>query len=142
MYKRILVTLDHSSADETILQHIEKLHGHIPSEIVLLHVADGWAARYRDDLKLKDSEEMRQDRTYLEEIAAQLQKQGIQTTYHLATGEPADEIIRFAKEQQCDLIAMSTHGHRFLQDLIYGATATKVRHSVDIPVLLLKAPKI
>ena len=141
MYQRILVTLDHSRADEAILQHVEKLHEFIPSEVVLLHVADGWAARYYNDLGLKDSEEIQQDRAYLAEVARRLQKKGITTTTHLAMGEPADEIIKFAKENSCDLIAMSTHGHRFLADLIHGATATKVRHHVDIPVLLLKAPK-
>lgn len=142
MYKKILVTLDHSSADEAILRHIEQLQEYIQSEIVLLHVADGWAARYHNELKLKDSEEIQKDTSYLKEVSARLGKRKIVVTYHLAMGEPADEIIKFAKEHQCDLIAMSTHGHRFLADLIHGATATKVRHQVDIPVLLLKAPKV
>ena len=142
MYKKILVTLDHSPADEAILKHVESLQTYIKSEIVLLHVADGWAARYRDELKLKDSEEMSDDRRYLVSVAARLQKKNIPTTYHLGTGEPAAEIIKFSKEQQRDLIAMSTHGHRFLADFIKGSTATKVRHQVDIPVLLLKSPKI
>lgn len=141
MYSRILVTLDHSPADEAILNHVEGLHAHIPSEIILLHVADGWVARHYEELELKESEEIKDDRAYLESVAARLKEKGIHTTVYLAMGDPADEIIKFAKEHQCDLIAMSTHGHRFLSDLIYGATATKVRHHVDIPVLLLKAPK-
>lgn len=141
MYKRILVTLDHTTADETILHHIEQLHDFIPSEIVLLHVADGWAARYQENLELKDSDEIKEDRYYLETIAQRLQKKEIRVTTHLAMGAPADEIIKFAKEYPCDLIAMSTHGHRFLADFIHGATATKVRHHVDIPVLLLRASK-
>ena len=139
MYQKILVTLDHTSSDEAVLRHIEELHQHISSEIVLLHVADGWAARYQEDLRLKESEEMREDQAYLEKMTKRLQQKGIATTHQLATGDPAKEIVRFAKECRCDLIAMSTHGHRFLQDLIYGATATKVRHQVDIPVLLVKA---
>lgn len=141
MYRRILVTLDHSPADEAILAHIEALHAQIDSEIILLHVADGWVARHYDELELKESEEIREDRAYLESIASRLQSKGIRTAVHLAMGEPADEIIKFAKEHQCDLIAMSTHGHRFLSDLIYGSTATKVRHHVDIPVLLLRVPQ-
>ncbi|MBI4367723.1 MAG: universal stress protein [Deltaproteobacteria bacterium] len=142
MYRRILVTLDHSAADDTILRHIEQLHEHIHSEIVLLHVADGWAARHYDDLQLKESEEVREDRAYLAAVEARLKAKGIAATSYLAMGDPADEIIRSAREYQCDLIAMSTHGHRFLSDLIHGTTATKVRHHVDIPVLLLKATKI
>jgi nucleotide-binding universal stress UspA family protein len=56
-------------------------------------------------------------------------------------GDPAKEIIRFASEQKCDLIAMGTHGHRFFGDLLLGTTADKVRHAVDIPVLLLRSRK-
>lgn len=141
MYKKILVTLDHSDADEAILRHIEQLHAHIDSEIMLLHVANGWVARHFDVLQLKESDEIKKDREYLAAVSERLQEKGIKVSGHLALGEPADEIIRFAKEHQCDLIAMSTHGHRFLADLIRGTTATKVRHLVDIPVLLLKAPQ-
>lgn len=139
IYRKILVTLDHSEADEAILQHIEQLHAHIDSEVMLLHVADGWVARHFDVLQLKESDEIKKDREYLAAVSERLQGKGIRVSGHLALGEPADEIIRFAKEQRCDLIAMSTHGHRFLADLIRGTTATKVRHLVDIPVLLLKA---
>lgn len=141
MYNRILITLDRSAADEVILRHVEALQQHFQSELVLLHVADGWVARHYNELKLKESEEMREDRAYLEAVAGRLRGQGMKVELHLAMGDPADEIIRFVKEQNCDLIAMSTHGHRFLSDLIHGATVTKVRHQVDIPVLLLKAPR-
>ena len=59
----------------------------------------------------------------------------------LAYGEPADEIVKWATTRGCDLVAMSTHGHRFISDLLYGSTADTVRHRVDVPVLLLKARK-
>lgn len=139
MYKKILVTLDHTLADKTILDHIEKLHRFIPSEVLLLHVADGWVARNYERLRLRESEEIKQDKRYLAEVAKRLTKKGIKTTHFLAMGEPADEIIKFAEAQNCDLIAMSTHGHRFLSDFIHGSTATKVRHQVEIPLLLIKA---
>lgn len=141
MYKSILVTLDHSPADETILQHIEELHRFIPSEITLLHVADGWAARHFNELKLKESEEIKNDRAYLASVEQRLRDKGIKATSHLAMGEPADQIIKFVQKHHCDLIAMSTHGHRFVEDFFLGTTATKVRHRVDIPVLLVKARK-
>lgn len=140
MYQRMLVTLDHSSTDEAILEHIEALARSFASEVLLLHVADGWVARNYERLGLRESEEMQEDRRYLAEVTARLQKKGISTSSHLALGEPADEIIRFARERDCDLIAMSTHGHRFIADFILGSTADKVRHEVDVPVLLLKAP--
>jgi nucleotide-binding universal stress UspA family protein len=108
---------------------------------VLTHVADGWVARNYERLQLAESEEMRQDRAYLQQVQARLQASGIASEIELLMGEPADEIVKLARRRHADLIAMSTHGHRFLSDLIYGSTADKVRHEVDIPVLLLKAPK-
>ena len=142
MYKKILVTLENGPADEAVLAHIEKMHPYIPAaEIILLHVADGWVARNFEKLNLRESEEMKQDKAYLESVAGRFKKKGISVKAHLAMGDPADEIIRFVKEQECDLLAMSTHGHRFFEDLILGATATKVRHNIEIPVLLVRAPK-
>jgi len=103
-----------------------------------VHVADGWAARNFDQLKLQESEEIKQDRAYLSNLEAELRSEGFQVESLLAMGEPATEIIKLAQKEAVDLIAMSTHGHRFISDILYGATADKVRHSVNIPVLLLK----
>ena len=69
---------------------------------------------------------MRQDRDYLANLCASLRKKGIETDYILAYGEPSDEIIRIAREQQVDLIAMTTHGHRFISDLLYGSVSHDV----------------
>jgi nucleotide-binding universal stress UspA family protein len=139
VYRKILVALENSRTDETILRHIEPLARMHGSELLLVHVADGWVARHRERLNLAESEEMRLDRAYLEEVRARLVAEGLVATAELSCGEPADEIVRLAEEQGVDLIAMSTHGHRFLADLIYGSTVHKVRHTVTIPVLLLKA---
>jgi nucleotide-binding universal stress UspA family protein len=109
------------------------------AELLLVHVADGFAARNFNQLKLRESEEMKDDRAYLEGLKADLTGQGFTVTTQLALGDPAQELIRAADEQQVDLIAMSTHGHRFLSDVIHGATADRVRHLVKIPVLLLRA---
>ena len=140
MYKKILVTLENSRTDEAILRHIELLAKPLGSSLVLVHVADGWMARHRESLNLAESEEMRIDRAYLEEVQARFVAAGIPAETQLLWGEPADEIVKIAEKSSVDLIAMSTHGHRFLADLVYGSTANKVRHTVDIPVLLLKAP--
>ncbi|MEO7794356.1 MAG: universal stress protein [Thermoanaerobaculia bacterium] len=140
MYKKILVTLENSRTDEAILRHIELLAKPLGSELLLVHVADGWMARHRERLNLAESEEMRVDRSYLEAVLARFAALGIPAESHLLWGEPADEIVKLAEAAGVDLIAMSTHGHRFLADLVYGSTANKVRHTVDIPVLLLKAP--
>ena len=139
MYKRILVAVEHSPADRTILTHVTALAKLTGAELVLVHVADGWAARNFDRLKLRESEEMKADRAYLESLKAGLTAQGLTVNTQLALGDPAQELIRAADDEQVDLIAMSTHGHRFLSDVIHGATADRVRHLVRIPVLLLRA---
>jgi len=139
MYKRILVAVEHSQADRTILEHVTRLAGLTGAELLLVHVADGWAARNYDQLKLRESEEMKADREYLETLRRDLSAKGLQVQTHLALGDPATELVRAAEASQVDLIAMSTHGHRFLSDVVHGATADRVRHLVNIPVLLLKA---
>jgi nucleotide-binding universal stress UspA family protein len=139
MYKRILVAVENSNADRTILSHVSELAQLTGAELLLVHVADGWAARNFDQLKLRESEEMRADRAYLEQIRADLVGRGLTVQTKLAMGDPATELIKTAEEQHVDLIAMSTHGHRFLSDIVLGATADKVRHLVKVPVLLLRA---
>jgi nucleotide-binding universal stress UspA family protein len=139
MYKKILVAVENSSADWTILAHVSELAKLTGGELLLVHVADGFAARNFDQLKLRESEEMKADRQYLDSLQQALTSQGLSVRTHLAMGDPATELIRAAESEGVDLLAMSTHGHRFLSDVIHGATADRVRHLVKIPVLLLKA---
>ncbi len=141
MYSRILVPLENSAADRTILAHVEKLARFSGARLLLVHVADGWVARHFDELQLRESEEMQQDRSYLERVARELTAKGFSVEARLAMGDPADEIIRIVDEEQVDLIAMATHGHRFVKDLLLGSTVGKVRHMVTVPVLLVKAAK-
>ena len=141
MYQHILIALENSDADEVILDHIKPLAKLTGAHLLLLHVADGWVARNYDRLELAESEEMREDRAYLAARAAELRAEGFTVDYLLALGEPADEVIKVATERSVDLVAMSTHGHRFISDLLHGSTADKVRHQVDVPVLLLKAKR-
>ena len=138
MYKRILVPLEHSSYDETILEHVRALARICGSTLVLVHVADGWAARHFNELNLRESEEMQEDRAYLARLRAGLLERGFQVEALLRMGDPAKEICRVAEEQAVDLIAMATHGHRGVSDVIHGQTVDAVRHKVRIPVLLLR----
>jgi nucleotide-binding universal stress UspA family protein len=138
MYKRILVAIENSPGDQTILAHITGLARLTGAELLLVHVADGFAARHFDDLKLRESEEMRIDRAYLEGLKGSLTAQGLQVDCELAKGDPATELIRMAESRNVDLVAMSTHGHRFVSDVLHGTTADKVRHLVKVPVLLLR----
>jgi manganese transport protein len=139
VYQHILVAVEHSKADEAILEHIVTLARLTKARLLLVHVADGFAARHYNDLQLRESEEIRDDRAYLQRRTDELRHAGLEVTNRLAMGDPATEIIKIAAQEQVDLIAMSTHGHRFLSDLIHGTTVDKVRHTVRVPVLLLRA---
>jgi nucleotide-binding universal stress UspA family protein len=139
MYRRILVAVENSPADRAILNHVSGLARLTGGELLLVHVADGWVARNYDQFQLRESEEMKADRAYLEQLRAELAAQGFSVETKLAMGDPATELIKTAEDQQVDLIAMSTHGHRFFADVIHGATVDRVRHLVKVPVLLLRA---
>jgi nucleotide-binding universal stress UspA family protein len=139
MYKHILVAIENSTADRTVLEHVQQLARLTGASLLLVHVADGWVARHYDELALRESEEMKEDRAYLSRIQQQLTDAGFTASAHLALGDPATELVRVAEAQQVDLIAMSTHGHRFLNDLIRGSTADRVRHNVVVPVLMIRA---
>ncbi len=139
MYRTILIPLENSPADQTILEHIKPLARLMASRVILAHVADGFVARNQEQLDLAESEEMRNDVAYLEERREQLAAEGFEVTSRLACGDPADQILALAQSENCDLIAMSTHGHRFLKDVLLGSVANNVRHRTDIPVLMVRA---
>lgn len=137
MYDTILLTLDGTPTDRAIIEHTKQLAKLAGSRIVLLHVADGWAARtYGRDAV---SPEITEDTAYLQEVRDELQSEGISAEAELAYGDPVSEIVRWVNQKGCDLVAMSTHGHRFLADLFLGTTASRVQHSISVPVLLLRA---
>jgi nucleotide-binding universal stress UspA family protein len=139
MYSHILVALENSDADRTVVDHVQQLAKLTGASLLLVHVADGWAARHYDELKLRESEEMKADRAYLRRTQEELVAAGFTVRSHLAMGDPATELVRVASAEHVDLIAMSTHGHRFLNDLIRGSTADRVRHNVTVPVLMIRA---
>jgi nucleotide-binding universal stress UspA family protein len=138
MYHTILIPVENAETDKTILAHIRSMARLTGAKLLLVHVADGWVARNFEQLKLQESEEMTHDRQYLANLEAELRQEGFEVSSVLAMGEPSTEIIKLAKAGNVDLIAMTTHGHRFINDFLRGSTADKVRHAVDIPVLLLK----
>ena len=141
MYRRILVTLENSPADATIIDHVGRLARHCGASLVLIHVADGWVARNIQQLKLRESEEMRADIAYLEQVCADLRNEGLSAEALLAAGAPGKEIAAAAEREGCDLIAMATHGHRLMGDLVHGSVANEVRHRSTVPVLLVRHHK-
>ena len=139
MYRHILVAIEHSNADDTILRHVERLAKLTGASLLLVHVADGWAARHFQDLGLRESDEMRDDRVYLESLVDRLNAAGVPARGKLALGDPATELIKTARSEEVDLVAMATHGHRFLNDLVRGTTVNHVRHELTVPILLVRA---
>jgi nucleotide-binding universal stress UspA family protein len=138
MYGTILVTLDTTPTDRAIIDHVKRLARELRSRrVVLLHVADGWAARFYGPDAV--SPEISEDSAYLRQVRAEFQAEGIPTEVALAFGDPAGEIVKWVRREGCDLVAMSTHGHGFLGDLFLGTTAVRVQHKISVPVLLLRA---
>ena len=137
MYKTILVTVDGKPTDRAIIEHVKQLAQVGHSRVVLLHVADGWAARtYGPDAV---SPEIAEDSAYLMKVRSEFESLGIPVETELAYGDPATEIVKWVQQKGCDLLAMSTHGHGFWGDLFLGTTASRVQHRVAVPVLLLRA---
>lgn len=137
MYRKILVALENGPADKTLLPHVADLALRLGSELLLLHVADGWAARNYDALKLAESDEIKNDRRYLDTTTIELRGRGVRVEFKLAMGDPATEIVKMAKAEHCDLIAMTTHGHKFVGDMIHGSTIEPVRHNAPMPLLVI-----
>jgi nucleotide-binding universal stress UspA family protein len=133
VYKKILVALQNGPADETILPHVAELAQRFGPTLLLLRVADGWVARNFNQLELAESEEMKDDRIYLERVASDLRAKKLAVSTLLALGNPAAEILKVAAGENCDLRAMTSHGHRFFGDIFHGSTITQVRHQTTIP---------
>ena len=141
MFKKILIPLEHTKADATILAYAKELAGSCGASLVLIHVADGWVARNLKQLDLRESQEMRDDLAYLEKECAALRDAGFDADAVLAAGEPGKEIALAAKRETCDLIAMATHGHKGLADVVRGSVANEVRHLSMIPVLMVRVER-
>ena len=141
MYKKILVALENGAADKTLLPHVSKLAGILKSQLLLVHVADGWVARNFEELKLAESEEMKADRAYLDSVASDLRAAGLEAVPLRAMGDPGPQIVKTAAREGCDLIAMCAHGHRALGDLFFGSTISYVHHSTHVPILLVRAER-
>ena len=141
MYRKILVALDTTASDQGLLPHIVQLAQLAKSELLLVHVADGWVARNFDQLNLVESEEMQEDWRYLETTAARLRDEtGLVIGTRLALGNPPAQIVKVAAAEGCDLIALASHGHRLVGDIIHGSTIDSVRHNTHLPLIVVPPP--
>jgi nucleotide-binding universal stress UspA family protein len=137
MYDTILLAMDLSPTDRPIIEHVKKLAGIMHSRVILLRVATGAVAQFHG--KNAAGEEIAESQAYLDKVKAEFADAGIPVTAEIGYGEPAKEIVKCVNEKNCDLVAMGTHGHKLVADLVLGTTAIRVQHNVSVPVLLLRA---
>jgi manganese transport protein len=142
MFRKILVALDTTASDQELLPRVAELAALVQAELLLMHVADGWVARNFDQLNLAESEEMKEDWQYLEESAARLRAEtGLKIETRLALGSPPNQILKLTDMESCDLIALASHGHRLVGDIIHGSTIEAVRHKARVPIFVVPAKK-
>ncbi|MGH9722063.1 MAG: Nramp family divalent metal transporter [Bryobacteraceae bacterium] len=137
VYKRILVPLDHTALDQQAIAHaaaMAKQHG---AKLYLLHVEEDVTSQmYGSEASTAEVEAGKQ---YLEQIVKSLGAQGIEVETSVAhSSTPKDEIVRYARQIQPDLLIMGAHGHNRLKDLIFGDTINPVRHALDVPILVVR----
>lgn len=137
MYSRILIPLEATPTDRAIIDHVKQLATFAGSAVTLLHVATGVPAQYHGEDAT--GKEVHDDHAYLDTVRDEFTAAGVPARAELAFGDPAREILRWLERNECDLVAMSTHGHQFIADLVLGATASRVQHQTNVPVLLLRA---
>jgi nucleotide-binding universal stress UspA family protein len=145
MFQRVLVPLDGSALGATVLPWAKELARRAKAKLFLLYVILSpdkiiGVSHYAISFEKQLIEILRkQGREYITGVATELQREKIDFQYDLITGMPADTILDYAKENDIDLIAMSTHGQTGVGRFILGSVADKVVHVSDLPVLLIRA---
>ncbi|HKQ59783.1 MAG TPA: universal stress protein [Candidatus Polarisedimenticolaceae bacterium] len=137
MYETILMPLDESQTDRPIIEHVRALATVMHSRVVLLHVVSGPQAEWNGPDAA--GAQVEKTRRYLDGVRAELEAASVPARVELAFGDPAKEIVRWVQHNPCELVAMGTHGHRWLSDMVLGFTASRVQHAVSVPVLLLRS---
>ncbi len=151
MYKKIMVPLDGSKLAECALPHAEELAKGCGTENIILVSVTERVPGYRlvEDSNPPMHPEMRpeaagkmdtQAQKYLEKIAKKLVAKGIKASTEVLLGNPAEEIIIYAKHPGCDIIVMSSHGRSGPSRWAYGSVADKVFRASCVPVLMVRAP--
>jgi manganese transport protein len=137
VYRRILVPLDHTDLDRQAVGHalaMARLHH---ARLYLLHVEEGVTSQVYG--ALSSTAEVEAGQKYLDEIVRSLEAESIEVVTKVAhSSNPKEEIIRYAKQVQPDLLVMGAHGHKRLKDLIFGNTIDPVRHSLAVPILVVR----
>jgi manganese transport protein len=140
VYRRILVTLDHTALDRLAVSHAAAM-GHMhAAKLYLLHVEEGVTSQVYGQAASTVETELGEQ--YLERIAQLLRAQGLTVETSIThSPQPDKEIVRYARQVNADLVIMGAHGHGGLKDLIFGNTINPVRHHLDVPMLIVRPGK-
>lgn len=138
-YHRILVGLDLSAESQQVIDHVKALFEGKDTKISLVHVQEPLSFAYGGDIPMDLSEIQTQLESQaihrLQEFSSQLS--GLEVDVHVIIGQPANEMHRFARENNIDLIVVGTHGRHGLA-LIFGSTANGVLHGATCDVLAVR----
>lgn len=132
VYQNILITLDCSDVDDTIVRHILSLAQSEQASVVLVHVVHSHTLD--QDRILKEKADLSIERHRQQFAAA-----GIPVTTKLLSGEPEAELVREIEAHPYDLVAMATHGHTYFSDLLLGSVSNHLKHNVKVPILLINS---
>ena len=131
VYRNILVTIDCSPVDEVILRHVSALARQNDAKVCLLHVVHSHTLD--QDRALREKAQ-----SCLEACRAMLKAQGVEARTLIRGGEPDAQILEEIAGADYDLVAMATHGHRIIGDILFGSVSESLKHKISIPLLLLK----
>jgi manganese transport protein len=133
-YGRIAITLDFSSTDEKVISHAIS-QGSKNAHYILLHITETAGALM---LGAESSDyESNKDKEILQRYQQELSLLGYSCECKIGFGRPGKILPELIEESQADLVVMGAHGHRAFKDLLFGSTIDKVRHHVNVPVLVI-----
>jgi manganese transport protein len=134
-YKCIAVTVDFSSSDNNAIGSAIS-QGGINAEYILIHIVETAGARMMNS-EIRDLETLT-DKINLQKYKDELEQKGYKIETKLGFGNPKKSIPEIVNTLQCDLLVMGAHGHNTLKDILFGTTVNAVRHTVKVPVLIVK----
>jgi len=133
-YRRIAVALDFGEGEERLVNEALRFADRESTDIVLMHVVESPVARAMGANAADFETEA--DRRRLEDLCRRLREAGYRASCRLGLGDPITELARLVEEEGVEAIVLGAHGHRGLTDLVYGNTASALRHRIDATVII------
>ncbi len=138
MFKKILVCLDGSDLAEHVLPHVSDMVKPGPARVTLLKVLPETIGGVTGTSQKTPLTMQERAEEYLKRLVAPLQEAGAEVDCVTLLGDAEKVIVRYAHENQVDLIAMATHGRGGLQNTLFGSVAQHVLRESGLPMLLIR----